>query len=284
MKSGLASKGRSSPRPEGSNGQHSENLYFRERANNAVDMGVIRKVSNRLDRFSSHSVRSISRRSSFDTIILRFQMNLMAVLAAALMMCVVLPMSVQAAEPVRIVAFGDSLTAGYQLPSGKGFSDQLDAFLKDQDLNVEVSNAGVSGDTTSSGLARLDWSIPDGTDLVILELGANDALQGLPVDQARANLDRIIKRLKERNIAVLLAGMKAPPNMGEAYGTAFDAIYPDLAKKYDVPLYPFFLDGVAAQTGLNLADGIHPNEEGILVIVKKIAPFVADIVKSLQQS
>lgn len=212
------------------------------------------------------------------------QMGLATMFLAFAIMLATSGMPAFGADGLRIVAFGDSLTAGYQLPSGKGFADQLGTFLKDQGLNVEVNNAGVSGDTTSSGLARLDWSIPDGTDLVILELGANDALQGLPVDQAKANLEAMVKRLKERKIAVLLAGMKAPPNMGEAYGVEFDAIYPALAEKYDIPLYPFFLDGVAADTELNLSDGIHPNEDGILVIVKKIAPFVIDIVKSLKQS
>lgn len=240
-------------------------------------------MSNRPDRFSSSSIRAISVGSSFDGMMLHMQMGLMSVVVAALMMLATMSLPAVAAEPIRIVAFGDSLTAGYQLPAGKGFADQLDAFLKEQGLDIAVSNAGVSGDTTSTALARLDWSIPDGTDLVILELGGNDALQGLPVGQAKANLEAMIKRLNERKIAVLLAGMKAPPNMGEAYGVAFDAIYPDLASQYNVPLYPFFLDGVAAQTELNLADGIHPNEKGISVIVKKIAPFVTDIVKNLEQ-
>lgn len=247
-------------------------------------MGVIGTVSNRPNRFSSSFIRSIARQRFIDHALWRLQMGLMMVFVATLMFFAASIVSAQEAEPVRIVTFGDSLTAGYQLPSGQGFSDQLGALLKEQGLHVEVNNAGVSGDTTSSGLARLDWSIPDGTDLVILELGANDALQGLPVDQAKANLEAMLKRLKERKIAVLLAGMKAPPNMGEAYVARFDAIYPALAEQYDVPLYPFFLDGVAAQSELNLADGIHPNEKGIAVIVKKIAPFVADIVKIIQKS
>lgn len=249
-----------------------------------LDMGVIRTVSNRPTRFSSPSIRSIARQSSVESAFLRVQTGLITAFVAALLIFASSNIGAQEGSPVRIVAFGDSLTAGYQLPSGRGFPDQLAAFLKAQGLDAVVSNAGVSGDTTSSGLARLDWSVPDDTDLVILELGANDALQGLPTDQAKSNLEAMIKRLKERKIEILLAGMKAPPNMGEAYVMAFDAIYPDLAEQYGVSLYPFFLDGVAAQSELNLADGIHPNEKGIAVIVKKIAPFVMDIVKTIEKS
>lgn len=180
----------------------------------------------------------------------------------------------------KIVAFGDSLSAGYQLPAGSGFTDQLQTLLQQTHPDITVTNAAVSGDTTSSGRARLDWSIPDGTDLVILELGANDALQGLPVAQAKTNLDWMIQRLKDRKIGILLAGMRAPPNMGADYGKAFGAIYPELAKKHNIAFYPFFLDGVAAQPDLNLADGIHPNKEGIAIITGKIAPMVLDVVNN----
>ncbi len=183
-------------------------------------------------------------------------------------------------DSYKIVAFGDSLSAGYQLPTGSGFTDQLQVLLQKSDPKISVTNAAVSGDTTSSGRARLDWSVPDDTDLVILELGANDALQGLPVEQAKANLDWMIQRLKDRNIKILLAGMRAPPNMGAEYGKAFDAIYPELAKKHAIPFYPFFLDGVAAQPDLNLADGIHPNKQGIAIITDKIAPLVLDVVNN----
>lgn len=184
--------------------------------------------------------------------------------------------------PIKIITFGDSLSAGYQLAQGQGFSDQLQKALDESGAKTKIVNAAVSGDTTSTGLARLDWSIPDDTDLVILELGANDALQGLPLDRTKANLEAMIKRLQERNIAILLAGMRAPPNMGPDYVGEFDAIYPKLAKSFNIPLYPFFLEGIAANPALNLKDGIHPNEQGIAVLVKNIAPYVLSIVKQLQ--
>ena len=188
---------------------------------------------------------------------------------------------VRAAEPTRILAFGDSLSAGYQLPDGEGFTGQLQDALDEAGLEVEVVNAAVSGDTTASGLSRLDWSTPEGIDLVLLELGANDALQGLPVDRAKANLASMIEKFRQKGAKVALLGMRAPPNMGKDYVAAFDAIYPELAEHYNVPLYPFFLEDVAGQPALNLADGIHPTTEGISIIVKKVAPFVQDIVKTL---
>lgn len=166
------------------------------------------------------------------------------------------------AEPFKIVGFGDSLMAGYGLGPGEGFTDKLQAALRAKGRDVAVANAGVSGDTTSGGLARLDWSVPDGTRLVILELGANDMLRGVSPAIPRNNLDEMLARLKQRKIAVLLAGMRAAPNLGADYQTAFDAIFPELAKKYDVALYPFFLDGVAGQPGLQLEDGLHPSARG----------------------
>ncbi len=190
--------------------------------------------------------------------------------------------SANAADSQSIVAFGDSLTAGYGLPAEAAFTTQLDASLKQMGLDVEVVNAGVSGDTTKAGLARVDWSVPDGTSLVILELGANDALRGISPVETRANLDAMISKLKSRNIPVLLAGMLAPPNMGAGYERAFNAIYPELAKQHNVPLYPFFLQGVASIEKLNQADGIHPNAEGTMVIVKQLAPVVAKLLRSLQ--
>ena len=179
---------------------------------------------------------------------------------------------------IRIVAFGDSLMAGYMLPASDAFPTQLERKLKASGLNVEIVNAGVSGDTTSGGLARLDWSIPEGTDAVILELGANDALRGLDPGKARQNLTTIVERLKARGIDVLVAGMLAPGNLGEDYAARFNAIFPDLAQKQDVLLYPFFLQGVAMRSKLNLGDGIHPNAEGVKAIVEGIAPKVEELV------
>ncbi|WP_319531505.1 arylesterase [uncultured Cohaesibacter sp.] len=187
----------------------------------------------------------------------------------------------RAAETTRILVFGDSLSAGYQLPDGEGFTGQLQDALVEAGLEVEVVNAAVSGDTTASGLSRLDWSTPEGIDLVLLELGANDALQGLPVDRAKANLASMIEKFRQKGAKVALMGMRSPPNMGKDYVTAFDAIYPDLAEQHEIPLYPFFLEDVAGQPSLNLADGIHPTTEGISIIVKNVAPFVQDIVKTL---
>jgi acyl-CoA thioesterase-1 len=181
----------------------------------------------------------------------------------------------QAADgPVRIVMLGDSLSAGLGLPAAAAFPAQLEKALKDKGLNVAINNAGVSGDTASGGLDRLDWSVPVGTQGVILELGANDALRGIDPKVTRAALEDILKRLKARDIAVLLCGMVAPPNYGAEYATKFNAIFPDLAKKYEVPLYPFFLDGVAANTRLNQADGMHPTTAGVAVIVDHILPTV----------
>lgn len=179
-----------------------------------------------------------------------------------------------AAEPLRIVALGDSLTAGYLLPSGAAFPDQLQKALRARGHAVEIANAGVSGDTATQGLERLDWSVPDGTHAVIVELGANDALRGIDPAVTRKALDAIVTRLKSRGIAVMLAGMLAPRNMGGEYARDFDAIYPELAAKHGVPLYPFFLDGVAGISRLNLKDGIHPTTEGVGVIVQRILPSV----------
>jgi acyl-CoA thioesterase-1 len=184
----------------------------------------------------------------------------------------------RADAPVKIVAFGDSLTAGYGLPAQDTFPAKLQAALKAKGHNVEIENAGVSGDTASGGLSRLDWSIPDGTDAVIVELGANDMLRGVDPKVTRQALDEILKQLKARNIAVLLAGMKAAPNMGADYARAFEAIFEDLAQQYDVVFYPFFLDGVATQAKLALRDGMHPNAAGIDVIVKNILPKAEELV------
>lgn len=183
------------------------------------------------------------------------------------------PVAAQERE-IQLVGFGDSLMAGYQLAPNESYTAQLEAALKEKGHNVAVANAGVSGDTTSAGLSRVDWSVPDGTDGVILELGANDALRGIPPEQTEKNLDAIIARLKDRGIPVLLAGMIAPPNMGAQYSTRYDDIYPRLAEKHGVPLYPFFLDGVVAVSGTQLEDGMHPNARGVGIIVERSLPAV----------
>jgi acyl-CoA thioesterase-1 len=183
-----------------------------------------------------------------------------------------------AAEPYRIVGFGDSLMAGFGLDPGEGFTEKLQKALKAKGLDAEVVNAGVSGDTSSGGLARLDWSIPDGTRLVILELGANDMLRGITPDVTEKNLDAMISRLKDRKIPLLLAGMRAAPNLGAEYQAAFDQVYPKLAEKYGVPLYPFFLDGVAADPRYLQADGMHPNAEGVDQIVERILPALQELI------
>jgi acyl-CoA thioesterase-1 len=190
------------------------------------------------------------------------------------------PMSAAAApaeRPIKIVALGDSLTAGYGLPGSAAFPAKLAAALKAKGHAIEVVNAGVSGDTASGGLARLDWSVPDGTDAVIVELGANDMLRGADPDLTRRALDEIVRRLTERRIAVLLAGMRALPNLGSDFGHGFEAIYADLAAKYNVLLYPFFLDGVAGDARLNQRDGVHPLGPGVDVIVAGILPKVEEL-------
>ncbi|WFU45334.1 arylesterase [Bradyrhizobium sp. CB82] len=182
--------------------------------------------------------------------------------------------SAQAKPPIKLVVLGDSLSAGLGLQGQEAFPMKLQKALRDKDIAVEMINAGVSGDTSSGGRDRLDWSVPEGTEGVIVELGANDALRGLDPDVTRAALSDIVARLKARGVAVMLCGMLAPPNYGADYAARFNSIYPDLAKKFDVPLYPFFLDGVAADAKLNQADGIHPTPAGVDIIVKNIMPTV----------
>lgn len=184
---------------------------------------------------------------------------------------------------VRIVVLGDSLTAGFGVESGKAFPDQLARLLKAADHNVEIVNAGVSGDTTAGGLARLDWSVPEGTDAVIVELGANDMLRGLPPAQARLNLDAILTRLKSRGIEILLAGMRASRSLGEPYANAFDRLYPELAEAHDILLYPFFLSGVALDPNLNQPDGLHPTAEGAAVIARKMQADVEALIVRVQK-
>ncbi len=190
-----------------------------------------------------------------------------------------MPVFVQAADrPVKIVVLGDSLSAGYGLPAPAAFPARLEQALKAKGVAVSIANAGVSGDTASGGLGRLDWSVPEGTDAVIVELGANDALRGVAPEVTKKALDGILRKLKERNIPVLLAGMRAPPNMGADYAREFDGIFPALAAAHGSVLYPFFLDGVAADRALNLDDAMHPNAAGIDVIVARILPKVEELI------
>jgi acyl-CoA thioesterase-1 len=200
--------------------------------------------------------------------------------AAALM-----PALVRAADqPVKIVVLGDSLSAGFGLPADAAFPAMLEHALKAKDIAATVANAGVSGDTASGGLGRLDWSVPDGTDAVILELGANDALRGIDPKLTKAALDGILSKLGDRRIAVLLAGMQAPRNMGPDYVRAFDAIFPALASTHPVVFYPFFLDGVATDPKLNQGDGMHPNAAGVGVIVARILPQVEELVSRARRA
>ncbi len=180
--------------------------------------------------------------------------------------------------PVLIVALGDSLTAGYNLALENAFPVKLEAALRKRGHDVRIHNAGVSGDTSSGALSRLDWALPEKTDGVIVELGANDALRGTDPETTRKGLAQLLSRLEERKLDVLLAGMLAPPNMGREFADAFNAIYPDLARQRDALLYPFFLDGVAANPELNLGDGMHPNAKGVDVIVERIVPFVEKLI------
>jgi acyl-CoA thioesterase I len=190
--------------------------------------------------------------------------------------------SAEAKNPVKLVAFGDSLTAGYLLKPDESFPAQLAKALTAKGLAVEVTNAGVSGDTTAAGLERFDWAVPPGTDAVILELGANDALRGQSPAEAKANLDTLVTKLKERNISVLLAGMIAPKNWGADYAREFDTMYRDLADKHDLLFYPFFLDGIALDKSLNLDDGMHPNAKGVAKIVEGIMPKVEDLLRQVE--
>ncbi len=176
------------------------------------------------------------------------------------------------ARTVNIVGFGDSLMAGYELPANEAFPARLQKALEEKGHDVVITNAGVSGDTTADGLARLDWSIPEGTDAVILELGANDALRGLSPAESRDNLVAIIKRLKERGVEILLVGILAPPNMGATYEAAFNPIFPELAATFSLQFYPFFLDGVALDPALKLKDGMHPNGAGTTVMAERMLP------------
>lgn len=182
------------------------------------------------------------------------------------------------AETVRILALGDSLTAGYGLDLADTFPVRLERALRDEGLDVAVINAGVSGDTTAGGLTRLGWALADQPDIAIVALGGNDALRGLDPATTRANLDAIVTRIEAAGVRVLLAGMKAPPNLGAEYGRAFEAVFAGIAERHGVAFYPFFLEGVAAVAALNQDDAIHPNARGIHVMVEGIVPYVLDLI------
>ena len=182
-----------------------------------------------------------------------------------------------AAAQQKLMVYGDSLVAGYGLDAGLGFPEQLQSALTASGRDIRVLNAGVSGDTTAGGLARLDWALADRPDAVIIVLGGNDLLRGLNPEQTRANLQAMLSRLRTDGIAVLLCGMLAPVNLGPDYRQQFDSLYPDLASEFGIDLYPFFLDGVALDPDLNLPDGLHPNPQGVAIITTRILPYVVKL-------
>lgn len=204
---------------------------------------------------------------------LRAMLKIIAVFAAVVMLT-----QATSAQTITILALGDSLTAGYGLQPSEAFPVKLEQALKAKGHDVVVVNAGVSGDTALDGLSRLDWALSEEVDAAIVEFGANDALRGLQPAQAEAAIDGILAKLAEKKIPTLLAGMRAPPNLGPEYMSAFDGMYARLAGKHEALLYPFFLDGVAADIKLNQADGMHPNAAGVDVIVARMLPVVEELV------
>jgi acyl-CoA thioesterase-1 len=205
------------------------------------------------------------------------------VVALAALTLALAPLGGRAAEPLRILAFGDSLTHGYGLAAGQTFPEQLETVLRAEGYAVNVLNGGNSGDTTASGLARLDWVLAENPDIAIVELGANDGLRGLDPAQTHANLDAILTRFHAEGVAVLLTGMLAPRNLGREYTESFDAVFPTLAERHGIAFYPFFLDGVALDPALNQSDGIHPNAAGARRIARNIAPSVIALIESLER-
>lgn len=222
----------------------------------------------------------MARDSALDRASRRARLALKCALAV-LGMVTVLAQSAAAGPTVKLLAFGDSLIHGYGLNAGQTFPEQLEAALRARGYPVTVINGGNSGDTTAAGRARLDWALADRPDIVLLELGGNDMLRGIDPAETRRNLDQILARLKHEGLAVLLAGMRAPTNMGRDYIEAYDGIFPSLAEKHDVAFYPFFLDGVALNQGLNLPDGMHPNAKGVAVIVERILPALEALIRPL---
>lgn len=227
------------------------------------------------DRIMRHQQPFPSIRGPYGSASRRFHIALVALFAAAWL---ALPQTAQA-RPYAVVAFGDSLSAGYRLSGEAAFSAQLERALRADGVEASVTNAGVSGDTSAMGLERADWSVPDGTDLVIVELGANDMLRGVDPAETRKALDAIVSGFQTRGIKVLLTGMLAAPNLGADYAGRFNAIFPELARDRKVPLYPFFLAGVVGRPELHLDDGMHPNREGVAAIVKGILPAVEAALK-----
>jgi len=214
-------------------------------------------------------------------LIMTFALSIVAAVSATVTAAAGTQPTSASSPPVTIVAFGDSLTAGYGLKANESFPAQLQMALRDKGYKVTVVNAGVSGDTSADGLRRLDWALQPKPDGVILELGANDVLRGIDPKEPRANLDKMLATLKSKDIDVLLAGMKAPNNWGPDYVKSFDAIFPDLAAKYQVPLYPFFLDGVALDPAYTQPDGQHPTAAGIAEVVKRILPDAEALVQRI---
>ena len=204
-----------------------------------------------------------------------------AVVVAAALLGLTGMVCAQTPRPLTLVALGDSLTAGYGLPERAAFPAVLESALRADGWRVTVMNAGVSGDTASDGLARLDWSVGKDADAVLLELGANDMLRGINPAVTRTALDSIVAKLKARGVKTMIAGMYASPTLGKEYVSAFQSIYPDLSKKYGAPLYPFFLSGVAGSPSLELADGMHPNVQGVQTIVAKILPSVESFLRTV---
>jgi acyl-CoA thioesterase I len=236
------------------------------------------------DRFPAAPIldRSVGARSYGVAITLR-QILCAAVCSWVLIVAPAIPAAI-AQTPVKIVALGDSLTAGLGLPEQDGFVPRLQAALAAKGITAAIVNAGVSGDTAAGGVARLDWSVPEGTDAVILELGANDMLRGFKPQVTREALDTILQRLNDRHITVLLCGMRAAPNLGGDFGRSFESIYPELAAKYGVLLYPFFLDAVAGNRNLNQRDGLHPTAAGVDAIVAGILPKVEELIGRVRAS
>ena len=187
-----------------------------------------------------------------------------------------------AARTPVVLDFGDSLTAGYGLPADEAFPARLGGWLRSHGVAARVVDAGVSGDTTTDGLARLDWALVDKPDLVILALGANDALRGIDPATVRANLDKMLQKIKAAGAKVLILGMRAPPNWGEVYDRAFDRIFPEVARAHQAALYPFFLEGVAMKPDLNQPDGLHPNARGVGVLVERIGPVVEGLLAPMK--
>ena len=202
---------------------------------------------------------------------------------AVLSVILVTAVPLSAAEtPVRILVLGDSLASGFGLEPGQSFPERLETALRKAGHKVRILNAGVAGDTTAGGLARLDWSLATKPDAVIVELGGNDGLRGIDPRTTRDNLDALLDKLKSRRIPTLLAGMVAPPNMGRKYGKAFNAVFPNLARKHDVAFYPFILEGVAGRNDLNQDDGIHPNQAGVAIMVDRLLPHVVRLIRTLK--